>query len=104
MLLSVSKEIAARETLDDILTYLMHMTAKELNAERCRIFLNDSETDELYAHYREGIWNKAISSFTRASELNPHDCLSQMFIKRCSHMLENPSDKTWDGIWVMTSK
>ncbi|MCF8125285.1 MAG: GAF domain-containing protein [Desulfotignum sp.] len=55
-------------------------------------------------HYREGTWNKAIRSFTRASELNPHDCLSQMFIKRCNHMLDNPSDKKWDGIWIMTSK
>ncbi|MCF8093329.1 MAG: GAF domain-containing protein, partial [Desulfotignum sp.] len=60
MLLNVSKEIAARETLDDVLTYLMHMTAKELNAERCTIFLNDSETDELYARVAMGNFNHQI--------------------------------------------
>jgi len=60
MLLSISREIAAQETLDEILETLMRMTAKELNAERCTIFLNDSETDELYARVAMGNFKQRI--------------------------------------------
>lgn len=60
MLLKVSREIAALESLDDILESLMAMTAHELKVERCTIFLNDAETDELYARVAMGNFKQRI--------------------------------------------
>ena len=54
MLLAISREMAALESLDEILERLMQVTAKELDSERCSIFLNDFETDELYARMAMG--------------------------------------------------
>ncbi len=49
MLLSISQEMAALGSLDEILERLMEITAGELDSERCTIFLNDEESRELYA-------------------------------------------------------
>ncbi|MBU0970038.1 MAG: GAF domain-containing protein [Proteobacteria bacterium] len=55
-------------------------------------------------YYRRGVWQKAVKSFGRALELNPSDKLSQVFIDRCTYMMENPPENEWNGIWVMGSK
>ncbi|MBA3009666.1 MAG: GAF domain-containing protein [Proteobacteria bacterium] len=55
-------------------------------------------------YYRRGVWPKAVKSFGRALELNPSDKLSQVFIDRCTYMMENPPENEWNGIWVMGSK
>jgi len=60
MLLNISRKTAALETLDDILECLMLLTAKELGAERCTIFLNDNDTDELYARVAMGNFKQRI--------------------------------------------
>jgi len=54
--------------------------------------------------YRKGNWPKAVESFNRALKLHPEDKLSQIFIDRCNHLIENPPEKEWDGLWVMSSK
>ncbi|MCK9273841.1 MAG: GAF domain-containing protein [Syntrophales bacterium] len=54
MLLDVSKTIAAYETLDEMLKTLVEITTRELDAERGTIFLNDSETGELYSRVAQG--------------------------------------------------
>lgn len=60
MLLNVSREIAALDSLDDILDRLMHLTADALSVERCTIFLNDPETQELYARGAMGKFKQRI--------------------------------------------
>ena len=54
LLLAISKTIATFETTDEILHTLVEVTSRELNADRGTIFLNDSETGELYSHVAQG--------------------------------------------------
>lgn len=54
MLLEVSRKVATIESLDETLETLMQMTTWELGAERATIFLNDSQTGELYSHIALG--------------------------------------------------
>ncbi len=56
------------------------------------------------SHYRSGNWEKAVDSFREVLGLNQHDGLSQMYIKRCQLLKENPPEGEWDGVWKMTSK
>ncbi|MCG8635054.1 MAG: GAF domain-containing protein [Desulfobacterales bacterium] len=60
MLLAISKDMAKLESLDEILQHLMGITAKEVDAQRCTIFLNDSETSELYARVAMGSFKQRI--------------------------------------------
>jgi len=48
LLLNVSRQMAALETLDEVLQTIMDITALETNSERCTLFLNDPQTGELY--------------------------------------------------------
>jgi adenylate cyclase len=54
-------------------------------------------------NFRKGSWKKAIESFNNAFKIHPQDKLSQIYIKRCEHLISNPP-KDWNGVWVMTSK
>jgi adenylate cyclase len=60
LLLDISKTIAAFETLDEILKTLVEITTRELKADRGTIFLNDSETGELYSHVAQGNFQREI--------------------------------------------
>ncbi len=60
LLLDVSRTIAAFETLDEILATLVEITTRELEADRGTIFLNDSETGELYSRVAQGNFNREI--------------------------------------------
>ncbi|MCK9362179.1 MAG: GAF domain-containing protein [Syntrophales bacterium] len=60
LLLDISKTIAAFETLDEILTSLVEITTRELKADRGTIFLNDSETGELYSRVAQGNFQREI--------------------------------------------
>ncbi len=60
LLLDISKTIAAFETLDEILSSLVEITARELKADRGSIFLNDSETGELYSRVAQGNSHREI--------------------------------------------
>ena len=54
LLLEVSRRMAAYDSLDDVLVALVEMTTTELNAERGTLFLNDSDTNELYSRVAQG--------------------------------------------------
>lgn len=54
LLLNVSRQMAAKETLDEVLKTIMDITALETNAERCTLFLNDPQTGELYSRIALG--------------------------------------------------
>ncbi|MCG8614943.1 MAG: GAF domain-containing protein, partial [Desulfobacterales bacterium] len=60
MLLAISRDMAKLESLDEILQHLMEVTAKEVDAQRCTIFLNDAETNELYARVAMGSFAQRI--------------------------------------------
>ncbi|MDO8720884.1 MAG: GAF domain-containing protein [Syntrophales bacterium] len=60
LLLDISKTIAAFETLDEILHTLVEVTSRELNTDRGTIFLNDSETGELYSRAAQGNFQREI--------------------------------------------
>jgi len=59
-LLDVPRKVAALETLNDILDELMKITTAELGADRGTIFLNDSETGELYSRVAQGNFHREI--------------------------------------------
>jgi len=60
LLLDISQTIAAFETLDEILKSLVEITTRELKADRGTIFLNDSETGELYSRVAQGNFQREI--------------------------------------------
>ena len=60
LLLSISQKMAAYETLDEMLTVLVDITTRELNAERGTIFLNDDDTKELYSRVAHGNFQREI--------------------------------------------
>lgn len=60
MLLSVSRRVAAIESLDEVLEALVEMTTWELGAERGTLFLNDPATDELYSRFAQGNFQREI--------------------------------------------
>ena len=54
-------------------------------------------------HFGAGSWDTAIASFRKALAANPHDRLSDIYIKRCEVMKANPPDN-WDGVWILEAK
>ncbi len=60
LLLSISKTIAAFETVDEILQTLVEVTTREMNADRGTIFLADNETGELYSRVAQGNFQREI--------------------------------------------
>lgn len=60
MLLNISRTLAAFETLDDMLSKLVEITAVEVNADRGTIFLNDESTGELYSRVALGNYQREI--------------------------------------------
>ncbi len=54
-------------------------------------------------------WDDALNGFQESSKLedmfpgrstNP----SEVYIKRCEYLKENPPEKDWDGVWTLTAK
>ena len=54
--------------------------------------------------YRRQEWDQAVKHFERVLELKPGDGPSEVFIKRCRVMAEDPPGPGWDGVWIMQSK
>lgn len=60
ILLNITRTMAAQETLDEMLGALVELVVKEVDAERCTIFLADPETDELYSRVTRGGYQREI--------------------------------------------
>ncbi len=60
LLLSISQKMSGMDTLDEVLTGLVEVTTRELNAERGTLFLNDPETNELYSRVAQGNFHREI--------------------------------------------
>jgi len=60
LLLDISRKMSAIDSLDSVLNILVEMTTDELGAERGTLFLNDSETGELYSRVAMGNFQREI--------------------------------------------
>lgn len=60
LLLSVSKQMAAIETLNEMLKAIVDITTTETNSERGTLFLNDEQTGELYSRVALGSEQREI--------------------------------------------
>ncbi|HTM51086.1 MAG TPA: GAF domain-containing protein [Bryobacteraceae bacterium] len=54
LLLRVAKQVAVVDTLDELLTTIVDISAKETGADRGTLFLNDANTGELYSRVAQG--------------------------------------------------
>ncbi|RXK55255.1 GAF domain-containing protein [Oleiharenicola lentus] len=60
MLVKLTQQVAAIESLDELLATLVQLVANETNAERGTLFLNDPVTGELYSRVAQGTFNREI--------------------------------------------
>lgn len=60
MLLKVTNDLAVSKSLDDALETLVDITTSTIGAERGSIFLNDSQTGELYSRVAQGNFKREI--------------------------------------------
>lgn len=60
MLLAVSRQVAALDTLDEVLETLVEIASRELSAERATLFLNDPASNELYSRVAQGTFRREI--------------------------------------------
>ena len=60
MLLDVSRQMAALDTLDAVLDTLINLAVKEIGGERGTLFLHDSATGELYSRVAQGVTTHEI--------------------------------------------
>lgn len=54
LLLHIARQVAAKETLDELLQYIVEVSIQETGAERGTLFLNDDKTGELYSRIAQG--------------------------------------------------
>src|ERR1700749_4654444 len=54
LLLRVAKEVAAHDTLEEMLRNIVAVSAEETGAERGTLFLNDERSNELYSRVAQG--------------------------------------------------
>ena len=54
--------------------------------------------------YRSQSWGQAAEAFRQAIALKRDDHTSEIFVKRCAEMKENPPGLDWDGVMKMTHK
>jgi adenylate cyclase len=60
MLVSLSRQVAALDSLAAVLEILVTAIVEEIGAERGALFLNDEETGELYTHVATGVGSRQI--------------------------------------------
>jgi adenylate cyclase len=54
LLLRIARQVAGIDTLDELLTAIVEISAKETGADRGTLFLNDAQTGELYSRVAQG--------------------------------------------------
>jgi len=54
--------------------------------------------------YRGGEWDSATEVFEGLARDYPSDKPSQVFLDRCRHLMGQPPEGVWDGVYVMTHK
>ena len=68
-------------------------------------FVRRDEVLEAYAEglrlYRQQDWTQAAQRFQTATQANPADTPSRLFVERCRSYMQAPPPNNWDGVWVM---
>ena len=54
--------------------------------------------------YRAAKFSNAIAQFEKALTFHPRDKLSNTYIERCRHLMKQPPEGDWKGVWVLTEK
>ncbi|MDE3196899.1 MAG: GAF domain-containing protein, partial [Acidobacteriota bacterium] len=60
LLLQIATKVAAAETLDELLRYIVEVSVQQTEAERGTLFLNDEKTNELYSRVAQGVGFREI--------------------------------------------
>src|SRR5688572_4833336 len=60
LLLAISRKMAGKATLDEVLSELIEVTTAELNCERGTIFLNDPMSNELVSRVAQGTFHREL--------------------------------------------
>jgi adenylate cyclase len=60
LLLQIATKVAAAETLDELLRYIVEVSVQQTGAERGTLFLNDEKTNELYSRVAQGVGFREI--------------------------------------------
>jgi len=61
--------------------------------------LIDDTFEEGLRLYREGSFQAARDKFLKASEIDPNDRASRMFVERCDSLIKSPPGEKWTGVW-----
>ncbi|MEC7871619.1 MAG: adenylate/guanylate cyclase domain-containing protein [Candidatus Neomarinimicrobiota bacterium] len=86
--------------------YELFSVKDDLNNDQSQLITAFNEGIDLYFKQE---WNKALSKFKEASELEEDfpdrpTTPSLIYIQRCEFFSKNPPAKDWDGVWIMKSK
>lgn len=84
--IGVYELLGHRDEIDDVLRSLVESYARGLGA------------------YRNRNWDEAISHFSAALSVNPHDGPSQTMLSRCQDFKVSPPGKDWNGAFMMATK
>jgi len=60
LLLQIATKVAAAETLEELLRYIVEVSVQQTGAERGTLFLNDEKTNELYSRVAQGVGFREI--------------------------------------------
>lgn len=60
--------------------------------------------EEALRAYRNCQWDEAIALFEKVIQIKGEDPPSEVYIRRCLELKENPPEKPWDGVYTMTKK
>ena len=60
LLLQIATKVAAAETLEELLRYIVEVSVQQTDAERGTLFLNDEKTNELYSRVAQGVGFREI--------------------------------------------
>ena len=86
--------------------YELFSVKDDLNNDQSQLITAFNEGIDLYFKQE---WNKALSKFKEASELEEDfpdrpTTPSLIYIQRCEFFSKNPPAKDWDGVWIMKTK
>ncbi|MDH3645843.1 MAG: GAF domain-containing protein [Gammaproteobacteria bacterium] len=84
MLLGVSHQIGAIDSLDEVLKVLINIATEKLDAERGSLFLNDPDTDELHSRVAHGGLSREIRI------LNTTGIAGAVFTSGVGEIIEDP--------------
>jgi adenylate cyclase len=60
LLLQIANKVAAAETLEELLRYIVEVSVQQTGAERGSLFINDEKSNELYSRVAQGVGFREI--------------------------------------------